>query len=308
MSDHLSRQATIVGMLWTGEPPEAEALKETMESYYNTLQGFLLLCHGSMVGAGPTLSSSIQASVKQIVDSSFKLLHGSVSLYGGEKDRKTSIPQLTGAVWEACSNLKKIPTTNIKAIGRAMTQVAVSVKDVLREMQELKPASACSSPEHDVSVNSDEDDDDLGDDLSPEELDVAALVADVVSDTLIVVKELIRAIASMIKMENPEDKGEFVDSFEKLLKLCQGTGEQIDELGACVYPPQELSLMKQILERINGYIGEIEADAIGFMNSSSSEAFLGACRRVQSVIEHMETELDTRTEAEVVCNMHNVTL
>ncbi|CAG7904340.1 unnamed protein product, partial [Brassica rapa] len=294
MSDHLSRQATIVGMLWTGEPPEAEALKETMESYYNTLQGFLLLCHGSMVGAGPTLSSSIQASVKQIVDSSFKLLHGSVSLYG--------------AVWEACSNLKKIPTTNIKAIGRAMTQVAVSVKDVLREMQELKPASACSSPEHDVSVNSDEDDDDLGDDLSPEELEVAALVADVVSDTLIVVKELIRAIASMIKMENPEDKGEFVDSFEKLLKLCQGTGEQIDELGACVYPPQELSLIKQILERINGYIGEVEADVKGFMNSSSSEAFLGTCRRLQSLIEHMVSELDTRTEAEVVCNMHNVTL
>ncbi|CAN6938154.1 unnamed protein product, partial [Brassica oleracea] len=82
MSDHLSRQATIVGMLWTGEPPKAEALKETTESYYNTLQGFLLLCHGSMVGAGPTLSSSIQASVKQIVDSSCKLLHDSVSLYG----------------------------------------------------------------------------------------------------------------------------------------------------------------------------------------------------------------------------------
>ncbi|CAF2195341.1 unnamed protein product, partial [Brassica napus] len=268
MSDHLSRQATIVGMLWTGEPPEAEALKETME---------------------------LHLTVNDVFS-------------GGEKDRKTSIPQLTGAVWEACSNLKKIPTTNIKAIGRAMTQVAVSVKDVLREMQELKPASACSSPEHDVSVNSDEDDDDLGDDLSPEELEVAALVADVVSDTLIVVKELIRAIASMIKMENPEDKGEFVDSFEKLLKLCQGTGEQIDELGACVYPPQELSLIKQILERINGYIGEVEADVKGFMNSSSSEAFLGTCRRLQSLIEHMVSELDTRTEAEVVCNMHNVTL
>ncbi|KAF8098688.1 hypothetical protein N665_0261s0053 [Sinapis alba] len=311
MSDHLSRQATIVGMLWTGEPPEAEALKETMESYYNTLQGFLLLCHGSMVGAGPTLSSSIQASVKQIVDSSFKLLHGSVSLYGRgsyEKDRKPSIPQLTGAVWEACSNLKKVPTTNIKAIGRAMTQVAVSVKDVLREMEELKPASACSSPEHDVSANSDEDDDDLGDDLSPEELEVAALVAGIVSETLMVVKELIRAIASMIKLENPDDNGGFVDSFEKLLRLCQGTGEEIDELGACVYPPQELSHMKQILERIKGNISEVEVDVNDFMNSSSSEAFLGACTRLQSLIEDIKTELDTRTEAELVSNMQNVTL
>lgn len=176
-----------------------------------------------------------------------------------------------------------------------MTQVVVSMKDVLREMKELR-----TSPEHDVSANSDEDDDDLGDDLSSEELEVAALVADVVSETLMVVKELIRAIVSMIKMENPEDKGEVVDSFERLLKLCQGTGDQIDELGACVYPPQELSLIKQILERINGNIGEMEADVKGFMNSSSSEAFLGTCRRLQSLIEHMETNLDTRTEAEVV--------
>lgn len=211
-------------------------------------------------------------------------------------------------MWEACSNLKKVPETNIKAIGRAMTKVAVSVKDVLREMKELKPASACSSPEHDVCVNSDEDDDDLGDDLSPEELEVAALVADVVSETLVVVKELIRAIASMVKLENPEDKGGFVDSFEKLLKLCQGTGEQIDELGACVYPPQELSLMKQILERIKGDISEVEVDVKGFMNSSSSEAFLGSCTGLQSLIEHMVTELDTRIEDEVVSNMQNVTL
>ncbi|CAH8347544.1 unnamed protein product [Eruca vesicaria subsp. sativa] len=315
MSDHLSRQATIVGMLWTGEePPKAKALKETMDAYYNALQGFLLLCHGSMVGAGPTLSSSIQASVKQIVDSSFKLLHGSVSLYGGgsfEKERKPSIPQLTGAVWEACSNLKKVPTTNIRAIGRAMTQVTVSVKDVLREMKELKPASVdddvCVNDESETP-NSDEDEDDLGDDLSPEELEVATLVADVVSETLMVVKELIRAFVSMVKLENPEDNGVFVDAFEKLLKLCQGTGEQIDELGACVYPPQELSIMKQILERIKGNIGEMEVDVKGFMSSSSSEAFLGTCRSLQSLIEHIETELDTRIEAEVVSNMQNVTL
>lgn len=67
-------------MLWiTGEPPKAEAMKETMEAYFNALQGFLLHCHGSMVGAGTTLSSTIHASVKQIVDSSFRLLQGSVS-------------------------------------------------------------------------------------------------------------------------------------------------------------------------------------------------------------------------------------
>ncbi|XP_019057896.1 PREDICTED: uncharacterized protein LOC104812031 [Tarenaya hassleriana] len=253
LSDHLSKQATIVGMLWSGEPPKAAAVKEAMESYFNALQGFLLHCHGSTVGAGPTLSSNIHSSVKQIVDTSFRLLQGSVSLYDGsyEKDRKPSVPQLAGAVWEACAALKKAPSTNIMAIGRAMTQVAASVKDVLREMNELKPARD-DDDDDDVSPdanNPDDDDDiiddgDIGDGLSPEEMKVAKVTADVVSETLVTIKELIRTIMGMIKLEHPKDNSQFVDSLEKILKLCQGIGVEIDELGACVYPPQETNSMK----------------------------------------------------------------
>lgn len=69
-------------MLWSGESPEAKAIEENMAAYFNMLQGFVLLSHGSTVGAGPTLSSSIHASVKQVVDSSFKLMMESVTLYG----------------------------------------------------------------------------------------------------------------------------------------------------------------------------------------------------------------------------------
>lgn len=71
-----------VGMLWTGETPEVKALEENMASYFNMLQGLLLLSHSSTVGAGPTLSSSIHASIKQVVDSSFMLMKESVSSYG----------------------------------------------------------------------------------------------------------------------------------------------------------------------------------------------------------------------------------
>lgn len=69
-------------MLWTGEAPEVKALEENMASYFNMLQGLLLLSHSSTVGAGPTLSSCIRASIKQVVDSSFMLMKESVSSYG----------------------------------------------------------------------------------------------------------------------------------------------------------------------------------------------------------------------------------
>ena len=69
-------------MLWTGERREGKELKENMAAYFNVLQGFLLLSHGSKVGAGPTLSSMIYASVKQVVDCSFMLFKESISSYG----------------------------------------------------------------------------------------------------------------------------------------------------------------------------------------------------------------------------------
>lgn len=71
-----------VGMLWTGEGPDAKALEESMATYSNLLQGFLLLSHGSMIGAGTTLSSCIHASVKQVIDCSFMLLRESVASFG----------------------------------------------------------------------------------------------------------------------------------------------------------------------------------------------------------------------------------
>lgn len=69
-------------MIWTGDMPESKAVEESMASYFNTLQGFLLLSHGCTVGAGPTLSSCIHVSVKQVVDSSFRMMKETVSLYG----------------------------------------------------------------------------------------------------------------------------------------------------------------------------------------------------------------------------------
>ncbi|KAK4358089.1 hypothetical protein RND71_023699 [Anisodus tanguticus] len=86
----------------------------------------------------------------------------------------------------AQNRLKETPATNITAIGRAMTQLAVSMKDVLREMNELKPAyeSSVQDSAEGESKSHDSDDSfagDVGNDLSPEEMKIARLITDVVS-------------------------------------------------------------------------------------------------------------------------------
>ncbi|CAL8995062.1 unnamed protein product [Prunus brigantina] len=317
MGDQVSKQATIAGMLWSGETPEVRALEENMASYFNILQGFLLLSHGSIVGAGPTLSSCVHASVKQVVDSSFKLLKESVSLYGARnKDGKLSMPQLAGAVWEACSVLKKTPATNVTAIGRAMTQVAVSMKDVLREMKELKPGSSYltdeasneSSIEAEIEPQDDEisSDGDLGNDLSPEEMRVAQLAIAVVSETLVVIKELIRTITSLLKRENPNDSSNLVDSLEKLLRMCQGIGVQIDELGASLYPPQEVPTMKAALGKISSFVDDMQAELQNL--KGNLEAFCQACNCLKSSLGQLESAVGCPSNVDLETRVQKIDL
>lgn len=196
-----------------------------------------------------------------------------------------------------------------------MTQVAVSIKDVLREMKELKPASsdptdetneeasnkAESEPQDDNSCE-----DDLGNDLSPEEMTVAQSAIGVVSETLVVIKDLIRTITGLLELENPNDCSNFVDCLEKLLKLCQGIGEQIDELGACLYPPQEVPVMKATSEKIFSIVDDMQVELENL--KGLSEGFIQACNGLRSSLRLFESELGCPTTADLEAKMQNIAL
>lgn len=194
-----------------------------------------------------------------------------------------------------------------------MTQVAVSIKDVLREMKELKPASSDpldeASDEVSVSAESGPHDSDnscegdLGSDLSPEEMKIAELATTVVSEALVAIKELIRSITGLLKLENPDQNSNWVNSLEGLLKLCQEIGAQIDEVGACLYPPQEVLIIKAASEKIARSIGEMQAELETL--KGSSEAFLNACTGLRSSLKKLESKLDSAT-SDLVAKMENL--
>ncbi|PWA61755.1 dihydrolipoamide acetyltransferase, long form protein [Artemisia annua] len=46
-----------------------------------------------------------------------------------------------------------------------------------------------------------------------------------------------------------DESNETVVSFEKLLTVCQSVGLQVDEIGACLYPPQEVSAIRTASEK-----------------------------------------------------------
>lgn len=223
---------------------------------------------------------------------------------------------LVGTVWEACSALKKAPATNITAIGRAMSQVAVTMKDVIREMKELKPA--CLDPSNETSdvssikeegetqVDDNSSEGDIGNDLSPEEMKVANAAIVVVSDTLTVIKELIRVITSLLKMENSDDSGAFVDSLEKLLKLCQGIGVQIDELGACLYPPQEVSAMMVASGKMLTHLNDLQVEVENI--KGTSEGFVRACDGIRNSLKQFESDLSCHRSDDLESLLQSSTL
>ncbi|CAL4901898.1 unnamed protein product [Urochloa decumbens] len=315
IGDQVSRQATVAGMLWSGDLPNVETLKENIVAYFNILQGFLLVCHGSMVGAGPTLHKSICGSAKDIVDSSFSLFKHAVSAYESHSpDRNTTVPQVTGTVWEACAALKKVPTSNCIAIGRAMTQIGVCLKDILREMKELPigdsgdgaekssngvaDTTSCSDRDE---ISSDFDMDD--DDFSEEEIVIAKLVVTVVSDSLLVVKEAIRFITGLLKSSGKNGSNEDkVESMEKLLSHCKEIAGQVNDLGASVYPPQDASEMKLAIKKLYDGINGMRKE-IGNLGGSPANAF-AVLEGFEKCIGSLEAELAD----DVVNEMGNLTI
>ncbi|GJN15161.1 hypothetical protein PR202_gb02054 [Eleusine coracana subsp. coracana] len=316
LGDQVSRQATVAGMLWSGDLPDVATLKENIDAYFNILQGFLLVCHGSLVGVGPTLHKSISSSAKNVIDSSFSLFKQAVSAYESRSpDRKIIIPQVTGTVWEACVALKKVPTTNCIAIGRAMTQVGVYLKDILREMNELpigdssdSTAGKSSNGIADTASCSDRDemsfDLDLDDDFSEEEIAVTKLVISVASDSLVVVKETIRFITGLLKSAGNQSGAneEKVDTMEKLLIYCKKIADQVNDLGAAVYPPQDASDMKLTVTRLYDGIKGMREE-IGHLGGSPAGAF-AALDELVKCLGSLESELAD----DVVDEMENLTI
>lgn len=195
-----------------------------------------------------------------------------------------------------------------------MAQIAISMKDVLREMRELKPGpdhiyegsnQTSTGGESEPKDDDNSSDSELGNDLSPEEMKVAQLAIGVTSATLGLIKELIRSITSLLKLEKPNDSSDFADTLEKLLRQCQGIGIQIDELGACLYPPQEVPALEAALDKISGIVEDMQVEVERLQGTS--EAFTLACKDLRGSLRQLKSELDC-LNVDVEAKMQKVVL
>ncbi|KAJ7532814.1 hypothetical protein O6H91_13G021200 [Diphasiastrum complanatum] len=284
-ADQVVKKATI--------DPKIDEARDEMQSYSNALQGFLLLCHGSTVGAGLTLLSSIQLVSKHVLDTSLTLLEAAVnfSVRGTERtERQEALPRLVGCVWEACDNVKKAPPDNRTAVGRSLVQVARSIKDVLREMDEVEQTSkdvdrergsevksnasdkefaTCQEPYEDNDEQVESSDEVLGFDakFSDEELKVAMSTKEIVRTTLELVKQLLYIVGDTSTLPGGGADEIVVDTLERIVRQVIDIGIEIDDIGASIYPPQEINHMNERLEVLSLLVDSLHAEISSFLGS-----------------------------------------
>ncbi|CAL9042155.1 unnamed protein product [Musa banksii] len=137
---------------------------------------------------------------------------------------------------------------------------------------------------------------DIDDDISAEEMVTAQLIISVVSDTLTVVKELIRFMTGLIKSSSHKSSTkESVDSFEKLVTYpivqthiwagpnithCQEMGSQVNELGASVYSPQETAQMKMSAKKMYCSVHEMHIEVRNL--EGTPDGVFGTCKILEN--------------------------
>lgn len=195
-----------------------------------------------------------------------------------------------------------------------MTKIGVYLKDVLREMNELpiggSTAEKSSNGVVDTASCSDRDEisdldlDDDDDDFTEEEAAVAKLVIAVASDSLVVVKEAIRFITGLLKSSGNKDGAneDKVEPMEKLLSHCKEIADQVNDLGASVYPPQDSSEMKLDIKRLYNSINGMRKE-VGNLGGSPESTF-AALEGFEKCIGSLRAKLDD----DVVTEMENLNI
>ncbi|CAK9193675.1 unnamed protein product, partial [Sphagnum troendelagicum] len=250
VADKVAKDATTIGMLWTQGLKDEDA-NQALKTYFEGLQALLLLCHACTVGAGPTLIVTIRNAAQQVVNASLTLLTRAVSfsIKGAEKqEREAILPAHVGSVWEACNTLKRTPYTNRTAVGRSITQVATSVKNVLQKIRQIKEGQSSQRNACDCGHADDEGRrrneayshhaaHSHGHELSEEEMAVVEAARHVVECSLDFIKQLLYVAAEVPGPQGTEESS--TGCLENVLKHCKGLGVEVDKFGAYLHPPQQ---------------------------------------------------------------------
>ena len=148
--------------------------------------------------------------------------------------RSAATKRAVGEIWASTEAFKALPKSASAAVARELMRMAAFVKDVSSELEELDELGGADE------VGLDEDDLRFcGDDFDASELEIGKSVAAFTKTCLALLKAL---IVPMVK-----DKTTDAKALEPAVEACGRFRQSVEDLGAGVYPPQDVDEMKEHL-------------------------------------------------------------
>ncbi len=250
LAEGVKLEASKIGLMWGSgapSPAEAQSLFAALEQRHSQL--FTLLCRAGY-GGGPTLLQSLQSVAEPITEaciSLVKYVSSNKSILEGQA------AQQTGKVWAACDAASTACLDNKTAIGRRLLHISRSVKDNIREIQELISENQSTDPSNGVenssrdSSNSDVDMDFESEALSPVELESSEASLTLMQVVLDVFKLLIRILLT----EDVVSSASTLDDWENLLFHAKGLADVSNDLGAALFAPQDTDEVMSAADSLN---------------------------------------------------------
>ncbi|KAL3159883.1 hypothetical protein ABBQ38_010281 [Trebouxia sp. C0009 RCD-2024] len=229
----LKLEASKVGLMWGNNTPshaEAESLLAGLEQRHSQL--LTLLCRAGF-SAGPTLLNSLQSAASPVTAACVHLLN----CISSDKHGEVAVP--TGKVWAACDAAGSTALDNKTAIGRKLLHISRSVKDNIREVQDVISESRLQTseqqPAHDLEHGSDVDLDFETEPLRPGEIESAEAALSLIQAVLDILKLLVRVI-----LTEQDVSGETtIDDWESLLFHAKSLADVSNDLAAALFAPQD---------------------------------------------------------------------
>lgn len=81
-----------------------------------------------------------------------------------------------------------------------------------------------------------------------------------------------------------ENREESVDSLEKLLSCCREISDWINDLGACAYPPQDASQMKDYVKNLFGGVGVVRKEIEIIAGGGSADGIYTSLNNLESCL------------------------
>ena len=232
----VEREATKIGMVFSdGNGAPADAAGSALDHFEASALTFLTVACRALGSQGATFDDVVRRAAAKVSQSC-----GNLAVVATESPApSTWLKPAVGEVWEACRAIKKLPKDGRTAVSHQLLASAALIKDVSVELSEIGAGDANGEREgaddHDDGERAPMDEDDMlfvDEDFDADEMRVAKSCAEFAAASFQFMRDLVAPVV--------RGSASDANALERALTECRAFQREVEEIGAGVYPPQDV--------------------------------------------------------------------